>query len=48
MGKQITFFVFKVLLICCSSPLTWAQSDIDIHTMKEFGETVRTQYTAYC
>ena len=42
MGKQLTFFVLKVLLICCSSPLTWAHSDIDIHTMKEFAETVGT------
>ena len=42
MGKQLTFFVLKVLLICCSSPLTWAHSDIDIQAMKEFAETVGT------
>ena len=43
MGKQLKFFVLKVLLICRRSPLTWAHSDIDIHTMKEFAETVGTR-----
>ena len=46
MGKQMTFSSLTisqhciVLLICCNSPLTRAQSDSDSHTMKKFEETV--------
>jgi len=40
MSKQITYIVLKILLICSSSPLNWAQSDTESHTMKDFEETV--------
>ena len=43
MGKQMTFFELKVFNTdLLQQPPHVAQSDIDIHTIKEFGKTAGT------
>ena len=40
-GREITWANrWKVLYFCCSSPLTWVQSDIDSHIIKAVEETM--------